>query len=105
MNWDWVPGTITGGLALLGVIISGLTQSRREKNKDDRTSKSPSPPTTQEVWQRVDRLERVLRASVIILGEVADQWVGDHPPVLSKRHVAVLADEGYMPAEWDPHVE
>jgi hypothetical protein len=52
----------------------------------------------------VDKLERVVRSSVVIIGEVADQWQGDHPPILSKRHVAVLASEGYMPPEWDPAV-
>lgn len=53
----------------------------------------------------MDHLERVVRSSIVLLGEVAEQWPGDHPPVLSKRHVAVLAAEGYMPPEWDPPVE
>lgn len=102
---DWVPGAVTGSLAILAVLITGLLQSRRERNAANRTSSTPTPPTTQEVWQRVDGLERVVRSSVVLLGEVAEQWESEHPPVLSKRHVAVLAAEGYMPPEWDPQVE
>ena len=105
MDQAWLPGFITGSLAILSVIVASWLQSRRERTAAHRTSYSPSPPTTQEVWERVDRLERVVRSSVVILGEVADQWPGTHPPILSRRHVAVLAEEGYMPPEWDPHVE
>ena len=78
---------------------------RERKDKDNYTAQTPSPPTTQEVWQRQDRLERVLRAAVTLLGQVADQWPAEQPPVLSKRHVEVLAQEGYMPPEWDPQVK
>lgn len=105
MDAAWVPGFVTGSLAIVGVFVAGWLQSRRERRAAHHASYSPSPPTTQEVWQRVDRLERVVRSSVVILGEVADQWSSPHPPVLSKRHVAVLAKEGYMPPEWDPPVD
>ncbi len=104
MEAAWVPGFVTGSLAIIGVFVAGWLQSRRERRPAQRASYSPSPPTTQEVWQRVDKLERVVRSSVVIIGEVADQWQGDHPPILSKRHVEVLASEGYMPPEWDPAV-
>ena len=53
----------------------------------------------------MDHLERVVRSSVVLLGVVAEQWPADHRPVLPKRHVTVLAAEGYMPPEWDPPVE
>lgn len=105
MDAAWVPGFIAGTLALIGVFVAGWLQSRRERRAALHSTYTPTPPTTQEVWQRVDRLERVVRSSVVIIGEVADQWQGDHPPVLSKRHVAVLASEGYMPPEWDPQVD
>lgn len=105
MDAAWLPGFVTGSLAILGVIVAGWMQTRRERRNAAHATRSPTPPTTQEVWQRVDKLERVVRSSVVIIGEVADQWQGDHPPILSRRHVAVLAHEGYMPPEWDPQVE
>ena len=101
----WVPGAITGSLALIGVFVTGWLQSRRERRAAQTAASHPSPPTTQEVWVRMDHLERVVRSSIVILGEVAEQWPEDHKPVLSKRHVAVLAAEGYMPPEWDPPVD
>lgn len=100
-----LPGLTTGLLALAGIFLGGYLQSRRERKNAQRAASSPSPPTTQEVWVRLDALERVVRSSVVLLGEVADQWVGEHPPILSRRHVAVLAEAGYMPPEWDPPVE
>lgn len=105
MNNPWVTAAISGFVAIAVVFISGWLQARRERHAAHRTTRSPTPPTTQEVWARLDKLERVVRSSVIILGEVAEQWPHNHVPVLSKRHVAVLAEEGYMPPEWEPEVE
>lgn len=105
METAWIPGFVTGTLAIVAVFVTGYLQSRRERQNSDRVSSRPTPPTTQEVWQRQDKLEKVVRSSVVLLGEVADQWPAPNPPVLSKRHVAVLAQEGYMPSEWDPQVE
>lgn len=101
----WFPGFITGTLALIGVLIAARLQSVRERRKDKESTKTPAPPTTQQVWERLDRVERVLTSSIAIIGEVADQWQGDHPPVLSKRHVAILTAAGYMPPEWEPEIE
>lgn len=98
----WFPGFVTGSLALIGVLVAAVLLDRRERRRDRDSPKTPSPPTTQQVWERLDRVEKVLGSAVVLLGEVADQWQGEHPPVLSKRHVAVLAAAGYMPPEWDP---
>jgi hypothetical protein len=98
----WFPGFVTGGLALIGVLAAASIQSAREKRKDKAALKTPEPPTTQQVWERLDRVEKALRSSVAILGEVAEQWPLDHPPVLSRKHVGVLAEAGYMPPEWEP---
>lgn len=101
MDYNWLPGLITGGLALIGVIGAGLLQSRRERNKDRRASATPGAPTVQEIWQRQDRMEAAFRASLVLLGEVAEQWDSDFPPVLSKRHLRILAEGGYLPPEFD----
>lgn len=100
----WFPGFVTGTLALVGVVVAAVMQGRRERRKSRDDSKTPAPPTTQQVWERMDRVERVLSSAVVLLGEVADQWQGEHPPILSKRHVAVLTEAGYMPSEWEPEV-
>jgi hypothetical protein len=97
----WFPGFVTGSLALIGVLIAALLQTFRERRKDRESIKTPAPPTTQQVWERLDRVERVLGSAVVVLGEVADQWQGEHPPVLSKRHMDVLASAGFIPPEWE----
>lgn len=105
LEQNWFPGFVTGSLALLGVVIVAILQTMRDRRKDRSAIKTPEPPTTQQVWERLDRVERVLISSIALLGEVADQWQGDSPPVLSKRHVAVVANAGYMPPEWEPKTE
>lgn len=101
----WFPGFVTGSLALVGVLVVAVLQTWRERRKAREDTKTPSPPTTQQVWERLDKVETVLGSTVVLLGEVADQWQADHPPVLSKRHVSIVANAGYMPPEWDPQVE
>jgi hypothetical protein len=47
-------------------------------------------------------MERAFKSSIVLLGEVAEQTVDHHPPlILSRRHVAILSEGGYLPAEWD----
>lgn len=96
---------ISGAFTLVGTVLAWILARRDKKDQNKHDIQTPTPPTTQEVWKRVDGLEKVVRSAVVILGEVADQWDGPHPPILSKRHVAVLAEEGYMPPEWDPPVD
>lgn len=97
----WVPGAITGTLALVGVLLTGWFQSRRERQKDQRASGTPGAPTVQEIWQRQDKMETAFRSALVLLGEVAEQWDGEHPPVLSKRHMNILSEGGYLPPEFD----
>lgn len=100
----WFPGFITGSLALLGVALAAVLQTRREKLRDREAIRTPAPPTTQQVWERLDRVEVVLGSAIVLLSEVADQWKSAQPPVLSKRNVDVIVAAGYMPPEWDPTV-
>lgn len=101
----WVPGLIAGLVAIMVALIGGWLQNRRESKARRHNERTPEPPSTQQVWSRLDHQEKVLRAAVGVIAEVADQWDGEHPPRLSKRYVAVLTDEGYMPPEWDPITE
>lgn len=101
----WVPGFLTGLLALVGVIVAGFLQSRRERASADRATRTPAPPTTQEVWQRLDSTDRILRSALVLLGEVAEQVEKGHPFVLSRRHLLVLSSEGYLPPELEHLIE
>jgi hypothetical protein len=109
VNWTqeaWFPGFVTGSLSLVAVLGVAVLQTWRERKKareDQRqATATPGAPTTQQVWERQDRQERVLRAAVGVIWEVSEQWEQPHPPVLSKRNVDVLKEEGYMPANWIP---
>jgi hypothetical protein len=97
----WFPGFVTGMLALIAVVFGAVMQNRRERKKAKEDIKTPAPPTTQQVWERLDRVEKVLGSSIVLLTEVADQWQGEHPPILSKRHLEIVSAAGYLPAEWE----
>jgi hypothetical protein len=98
----WVTAALTGLLAVLGVAIAGWLQSRRERRAADRAIKTPTPPTTQELWQRLDNRETTLRSAVYVIDQVAEQWPHEKPPTLHNRHAARLAKEGYLPPAWEP---
>lgn len=105
MNWTepWVPGFVTGSLALLAAILSGVVngwlQSRREKRAHLRNSASPGAPTVQQVWERQDKQERALGASLVLLAQVVEQHDNPHELVLSKHAIKTLRDTGFMPPE------
>ena len=96
---------ISGGFTLVGTVLAWFLARRDKRDQRRHDSQNPTPPSTQEVWTRLDKVEKVLGSTVVLLGEVADQWQSEHPPVLSKRHVAIVAEAGYMPPEWEPKVE
>lgn len=105
MNWSepWVPGFVTGSLAMLAAILSGVLngwlQARREKNAYLRNSASPGAPTVQQVWERQDRQERALSAALMLLAQVVEQHHNPHELVLSKHAIKTLRDTGFMPPE------
>lgn len=100
MMEPWVPGFITGSLALIGVLAAAWLQTRRERAAHARNSATPGAPTVQEIWIRQDKMERCFKSALVLLEEVAEQESVD-PTQLSKKHLKVLADAGYLPAEWD----
>lgn len=98
------PGEVVVLSGIFTIVGSTLAWflARRDK-KDDRkhASSAPGAPTVQEIWQRQDRMENAFRASLVLLGEIGEQWDGPHPPDLSPRAIAILRDTGYLPAELD----
>lgn len=92
---------LSGVFTIVGSTLAWFL-ARKDKREDRRAaSATPGAPTVQEIWQRQDRMETAFRASLVLLGEVADQWDSDFPPVLSKRHLKILAEGGYLPPEFD----
>ncbi|QLF84360.1 hypothetical protein SEA_KARATE_36 [Microbacterium phage Karate] len=105
MNWTdpWVPGFVTGSLALVAAVLTGVITSvftaRRERAKDARDSARPGAPTVQQVWERQDKMERAFKASLTLLGEVVEQHADPGTLVLSKSAIRILRESGYMPTE------
>lgn len=93
---------ISGGFTLVGTFLAWLLARRDKKDDRKHTTHSPTPPSTQEVWARLDRTEKVANSAVILLEDTADQWPVDSDPVFPKRHVMILSEAGYMPSRWDP---
>lgn len=96
---------VSGAFTMVGSLLAWWLARRDKREQRVYEVMTPSPPSTQEVWNRLDKVERVLGSTVVLLGEAADQWPHDHEPVFSKRHVLIVAEAGYMPPEWDPQVE
>lgn len=99
----WVPGFITGSLALIAAVasgvITGLMAARRERRAHERASAAPGAPTVQQVWERQDRMERALGASLTLVGELVEQHDNPGSLRLSKSAIKILRETGYMPTE------
>ncbi len=99
----WLPGFVTGSLALLAAILSGIVngwlQARRDKRAHLMSSASPGAPTVQQVWERQDRQERALGAALMLLAQVVEQHDNPHELILSKHAIKTLRDTGFMPPE------
>ncbi|QWS69691.1 membrane protein [Microbacterium phage WilliamStrong] len=105
MNWNepWVPGFVTGSLALVAAVLTGIVTSlfaaRRARQDHVRASATPGAPTVQQVWERQDKMERAFKASLTLLGEVVEQHADPGSLKLSKAAIKTLRDSGYMPSE------
>lgn len=100
---NWLPGAITGSLALVAAVITGIVtsvlQARREREKAVRDSATPGVPTVQEIWLRQDKMERAFKASLVLLGESVEQHADPGKLVFSKTAIKTLRESGYMPSE------
>lgn len=102
-NLDWVPGAVTGSLALVTAVVMGIItsvlQARRERQKAERDSGTPGVPTVQEIWVRQDTMERAFKASLVLLAEAVEQHNDPGALVFNKTAVKTLRDSGFMPSE------
>lgn len=105
MNWNepWVPGFVTGSLALVAAIATGIITSlfaaRLAAKNHARNSASPGAPTVQEIWKRQDKMERALSASLTLVGELVEQHDNPGSLRLSPSAIKILRETGYMPTE------
>lgn len=99
----WIPGFVTGTLALIAAvasgIITGMLQARRERKAREHSSGAPGAPTVQQVWERQDKMERALGASLTLVGELVEQHDNPHELMLSPTAIKILRETGYMPSE------
>ena len=95
----WEVVVLSGVFTIIGSTIAWWLARRDKREERKHASASPAAPTVQEIWQRQDRMENAFRASLVLLGEIAEQWDGPHPPELSPRAIAVLRELDYLPAE------
>lgn len=99
----WVPGLVTGSFAVLVAILSGVItgvlQARRERKAREHASGAPGAPTVQQVWERQDKMERALGASIMLVGELVEQHDNPGALRLSPSAIRILRETGYMPTE------
>ena len=88
-------------LPIVGIMVSWFLARRDKRDERVFASAAPGAPTVQEIWQRQDRMENAFRASLTLLGEIAEQWNEPHPPTLSQGAIKVLRDTQYLPPELD----
>jgi hypothetical protein len=99
MDYNWVPGTIAGVFALLSVVVAAWLQSRRERAKAEADGRSPGAPTTQQVWERQDLQERILRDALFLLAEVVEQHQDPSALKLPQAPLRRLAEAEYLPPQ------
>lgn len=102
---DWIQwvglfiAVVAGGFGLTQFFLNRGEQRRVRRE----AAGQPTPPTTAEVWARLDRVEQEMRAVLGVLYDVAEQWPGAHPPKLAQHHVRILGDK--LPMEWRERVD
>lgn len=100
----WTSGSfwasvVAGLFALTAAIYAGRSARRNRAEQEQNANRSPTPPTTQQVWDRLDRLEVKFAAMGRVLASAAEQWPADHEgPTFDPKDIALLEDT--MPLPW-----
>ncbi len=90
---------VAGLFALAAAVYAGRSARRNRAEQEQNANRSPTPPTTQQVWDRLDRLENKLQAMGRVLTQAAEQWPSDHAgPTFEPEDIALLEDT--MPLPW-----
>jgi hypothetical protein len=100
----WTSGSfwasVVAGLFALAAALYAQRSARRNRvEAETNTNRSPTPPTTQQVWDRLDRLEVKFAAMGRVLAQAAEQWPADHEgPTFDPDDIEILEDT--MPLPW-----
>ena len=92
---------VSGGFTLVGSVLAWFLARLQKRDDHQASSTTPGAPTVQEIWQRQDRMENGFKASLVLLGEIAEQWDRQRPLLLSKKAIKTLRDGDYLPPELD----
>ena len=96
-SWFSIILGASGVLGAAWIAARASIRNRREGNRD--AARTPTPPTTLQVWERLDRMETRVGALVGVLHDVARQWpAGASGPVLNEEHLRILEDT--LPPQW-----
>lgn len=99
MLGDW----LSVGAIIIALIGGGFGLWQNHLNRGDAAiqRRTPAPPTTVEVWSRLDRIEIEMRALLGVVYDVAEQQPG-WKPKLDPEHKRILGDK--LPMEWRERV-
>lgn len=95
---------ISGFFTIGGSTLAWWLARRDKREQRKAEAATPGAPTVQEIWVRQDNMERAFKSALELLEEVADQEHVDTSK-LSKKHVKVLFEAGYLPEAWEHLVQ
>lgn len=88
---------ITGIFALIAGAYAARSARRNKQQEYQHDDRTPSPPTTQQVWDRQNQIEKdlgaKLQAALTILWQLSEDWPEGVPtPTLDEEALKVLSD-------------
>ena len=99
MSGSFWASTVAGFFALAAAIYAGYSARRNRAEQERNANRSPAAPTAQQVWDRLDHVERQLSAMGRVLAQAAEQWPSDRSgPVFDPHDIALL--DNTMPLAW-----
>lgn len=87
-----IAAFVSGGLGFLGGLFALYSSRRNRRESEAHEDSTPERPTTQQVWDRLDRVERRDTALIRILVDVVDQLPDGFRPLVNKADVDELED-------------
>lgn len=96
MNESWgtiVAAVIAAAAAIVSGVYAAVSARRNRREEDEWAARTPEPPTTQQVWERLDELERKYTAIGNVLYTLAEHWPEDQPiPEFDPEDIDILGE-------------
>lgn len=99
VDGSMIATIISALIALAAAIYAGRAARRNRREQEEYAARTPTPPTTQQVWERLDMMDRKMAAVSRILREAAEQWPRDMPGPTFRKADLDLLDET-LPPQW-----